>query len=125
MDEADRPRDGLELQIIGELKRLLAEMEIDHENDGQQSLAALLSRAWATFLDDVCFVSLLYLITIIYRGLLGLGMGNHAQDGRNIKDACHRIPEAARLCPCGQWRHPRIYMRLHCSIEGDGSNIRH
>lgn len=55
MDGADHPRDGLELQIIEELRHLLAEMEIVHENDAQQSLAALLSRAWATFLDDVCF----------------------------------------------------------------------
>ncbi|RMJ23697.1 hypothetical protein PHISP_05428 [Aspergillus sp. HF37] len=51
--DSDHPPDGLEFQIIDELRQLLAEMEIDHENDGQQSLAATLSRAWATFLDDI------------------------------------------------------------------------
>lgn len=55
MDGTDHPPDGLEFQIIDELRRLLREMDIDHENDGQQSLAATLSRSWATFLDDVCF----------------------------------------------------------------------
>lgn len=51
MQREHHPPELEELEIIGRLKELLMEMEVEH--DEQHSLAAALARAWATFLDDV------------------------------------------------------------------------
>ncbi|KAF9891621.1 hypothetical protein FE257_003632 [Aspergillus nanangensis] len=52
-DGADHPPNEDEQQIVNNLKRLLAEMEVEYDETQPRSLAAVLARSWACFLDDV------------------------------------------------------------------------
>lgn len=51
----DHPSDSEEAEIVSGLKCLLAEMDFSSDqHDRAQSLVAMLARAWASFLDNVC-----------------------------------------------------------------------
>lgn len=74
----DHPPGLEEVDIIVRLKNLLAEMEVEH--DGQHSLAATLSKAWSTFLDDVSLTpsqKFEFVRVTSNFSILGLGLGNH------------------------------------------------
>ncbi|QKX53822.1 uncharacterized protein TRUGW13939_00902 [Talaromyces rugulosus] len=54
VDGAEQPPDSDELQIVDDVKVLLDELDLDSDEDSQNtSLAGMLARSWASFLDDV------------------------------------------------------------------------
>ena len=47
-----KPPDAHETQLLGELRELLADLEVDFDMSGTMSLAAEITRVWAGFFDD-------------------------------------------------------------------------
>lgn len=55
VDVSGQQPSGEELQLLDDLRSLLAEVQYEQELSIEgYSLAALLARAWATLLGDVC-----------------------------------------------------------------------
>ncbi|KAL2828859.1 hypothetical protein BJY01DRAFT_255206 [Aspergillus pseudoustus] len=48
----DNPPNSEEAQVINDLKSLLAEVDVGGRHDRNRSLAAMLAKVWASFLDD-------------------------------------------------------------------------
>ncbi|CAG8909741.1 unnamed protein product [Penicillium egyptiacum] len=87
VDAAGQQPSTEELQLVDDLRSLLAEMQYEHELDNEvYPLAALLARAWATLLGDVWvwgitprMAEILNLLAVEYQRQADSDQGNTAQ----------------------------------------------